>query len=326
MLTTPAAQAQSNPALIEIERLGFRWTEVAQYDLERLSAERRIQVRDSRHYAPKDEVERYAVQMAEVEFPPIIVTGDDEAWLVDGNTRVGASLMRGQKFFPAYVLDVDYKGSSAKNRDLLHALAATLNAKNGRALDRKETRAVAERLILLGWKADQIGRAIGIRAAGVTAVKREIDAAGRLKRVGINANGDLRGASLRALGSGPALSLNDQPYRELASLAADAGLNAGEIISFAKETKSKGSEGEQVDTLTTLRTEMGERIRDLKLTGVSKPPPARQLRQHLGFVTKHAGDEGTLVETNREVVDQHVEAITESIAVLQAVLIAQQAR
>jgi ParB-like chromosome segregation protein Spo0J len=318
-MATSVTQADPK-AIPEIERLGFRWTEVAQYDLSRLSPDRRVQVRELGHYAPKDAVERYAVQMAHSEFPPVIVTAD--GWIVDGNTRIGAAQVRGNKFFPAYVLDVEYAGqrTTTKQKNELHALAATLNAQNGTPLTHKEIREVAARFIDLGWKAEQIARAIGVKPAGVTQVKKEITAAAKLKRVGMSDNGALKGASLRALGSKDVLALNDVPFRSLASLAADAGLNASEITSAAKATRETGSDAEQVAVLEQLRTEMGDRIRAKELTGSGKPPVSRRLRQYLGFVRKFTGREQELIETDPKVSDTHVAALEESVAVLTAVL------
>lgn len=314
-----ATSAPAKPtAVVEIERLGFGWTEVADYDLTRLSPDRRVQVRESTHYAPKDSVERYAIQMGEVAFPPIVVTSDD--WIVDGNTRVGARLKRKEKFTPALVLDVAYKGGSEKQQAELHALAATLNQTNGVPLTAKETREVASKLVALGWKTEQIGRAIGAKPSTVTQVKREIAAATKLGRVGLDPNGAMKGASLRALGAEKVVALNDVPFRELASLAADAGFNAGEITGTAKELRDLGSDTGAVDRVKALRVEMGDRIKERELTGVGKPPKSRQLRQHLGFVTKFVGQEQELLETDPNVNAMHIEALTASIAVLTEVL------
>lgn len=317
MASTAAAQTQPT-AITEIDRLGFRWTEDAQYDLTRVSVERRVQVRDTKHYAPRESVERYAIQMGYSKFPPIVMTSDD--WIVDGNTRVGAALKREIKFFPAIVLDVAWGSATSKQQDEMYALAATLNAQNGVPLTSKETREVTTRFVKLGWKNEQIARAIGVRPAGVTAVRKEIDAAAKLRRVGIDPNGSMRGASLRALGSKEALGLNDLPYKELASLAAAAGLNASEIVTAAKTARTAGSDTGAADSLSALRTEMGDRIREHSLTGKAKPPVSRQLRQHLGFVTKFAGQAQELVETDPAVGPMHVEALEASIKVLSAVL------
>lgn len=317
MANTSATQTKPS-AVVEIERLGFGWTEVAQFDLTRLSPEHRVQVREVTHYAPKETVEQFAIQMGESQFPPIIVTADD--WIVDGNTRVGAALRRKAKFFPALVLDVKWGGASTKQLNELVMLAATLNAQGGVRLTAKESRAIAARGIALGWKTEQIGRAIGLAPAGVTAVKKEIEAAAKLQRVGLDSNGMIKGASLRALGSKDVLALNDVPFRDLAKLAGDASLNAGEIVSLAKEARKTGSDAGAVTLLTSQRTEMGDRIRERELTGVGKPPASRKLRQHLGFVIHYAGKEQELLETDPKVGSTHVETLTTAVAVLTAVL------
>jgi hypothetical protein len=317
MVTSSAAQTQPT-AITEIERLGFKWDEVADYDLSQLSVDRRVQTRESAHYAPKETVDQYAVAMGEVAFPPIVVTSD--AWIVDGNTRVAAKLKRKEKFSSAIVIDIAFGRSTDKQQNLLHALAATLNQMGGQRLTQKETRAVADRFVKLGWKAEQIGRAIGLAPAGVTQIKKEIDAAEKLRRVGLDANGALKGASLRALGAKDVLALNDVPFKELAMLAADAGLNASEINSTAKDARTTGSDAAQVELISNLRTEFGDRIREKSLTGSGKPPMSRQLRQHLGFVTKFAGREQELLETDPKVHATHVEALSNAIAVLSEVL------
>jgi hypothetical protein len=325
MANASATQAKPS-AIVEIERLGFGWTEVADFDLTRLSVERRVQAREAKHYAPKETVEQFAVAMGEVAFPPIVVTVD--YWIVDGNTRVGAKLRRKEKFSPAIVLDVAFDGVSDKQRDLLFALAATLNQMGGLRLTSKEVRDVAQRLIRLGWKTEEIGRAIGLRPGGVTMVKKEIEAAAKLKRVGLDPNGSAKAASLRALGAKDVVGLNDVPFRELATLAADAGLNASEISSTAKEARATGSDTGAVDVIAKLRTELGDRIQEVKLTGVGKPPMSRQLRQHLGFVTKFhpesgtefAGREQELIETDPKVNDLHLETLAKALWVLSRVL------
>lgn len=151
-------------------------------------------------------------------------------------------------------------------------------------------------------------------------MKREIAAAAKLRRVGLDANGSLKGASLRALGQENVVGLNDVPFKELATLAADAGFNAGEITQVAKEVREIGSDTGAVDRIAALRTEMGDRIREVELTGRGKPPASRRLRQSLGNVTKWAGNEQELLETDPAVHEMHIEALTKSIAVLTEVL------
>jgi hypothetical protein len=313
--TAPVAKPT---AIVEIERLGFDWTEVAEYDLTQLVTYRdpksgRVQVREVTHYAPKEAVEQYAVAMGETPFPPIVVTADH--WIIDGNTRVAARFRRKEKFAPAIVLSVYYEQGSDKQRSELYALAATLNQTGGQRLTAKEIRSAAARLIALNWKTEQIGRAIGAKSSTVTQVKREIAATEKLRRVGMDPN-TIGGASLRALGATKVVGLNDSPFRELAQLSVDAGFNAGEVTSTARELMELASDASAVARLSELRTELGDRIRERELTGVGKPPVSRQLRQHLGYVTKFAGREDELIETNPAVGQTHIDALQKSINVL----------
>ncbi len=324
MPATSAAPTGKSSAIVEIERIGFKYTEVAQYDLTNLSPDHRVQVRDARNYARKEDVERYAVQMELSEFPPIVITSD--GWIVDGNTRVGAAIRRKQNRFPAIVLDLSFDGASAQKQGELHALAATLNALNGQPLTKAETRKAIKHFLELGWTIQQTGRAIGTKPSVISGVKREIDAQEKLKRVGMQGNGELKGASLRALGGPLVLTLNDAPYQKLALLAADAGLNSGEIFAAAKEVKETGSDSAGIARIQQLRTENEERIHQRSLTGVAKPPLARQLRQHLGFVLKFANQEAQLVENNPPVIQQHIETLEKSIAILQGALQLQRSR
>ena len=321
MAQTPATPDPKPKAVVEIERLGFEYTEVAQYDLEQLSKDRRVQCRETPHYAPKESVARYAVQMGHTAFPPIVVTRD--GWIIDGNTRVGAAQLRQEKFFPALVIGTTYGGASQKTQDELLALAATLNAQNGVPLTAKETRVVVRRFIALGWLNEQIGRAIGVKASTVTQVRKEIEAEQKLEKVGLPA-GDgkdsLKGASLRALGSKDVLGLNDVPFKTLAELARDADFNAKEILDAAKDAKAAGSDSAALTRLEDLHTEMRDRIQQKTLTGVGKPPISRQIRQHLGNVLKYEGREQEMMETDPDVSARHIEAIEKTIEILTKVL------
>lgn len=312
--------------IAEVERLGFEWELMPQYDTTQLDMDRRVQCRETKHYAPRETVQRYAVQMAAKPFPPILVTRDK--WIVDGNTRIRAKELQRKKggdvFFPAVVLHADYENASRKQQNLLHALASTFNASNGVALTNKESREDAVRYLELGWKHDQIEVALGLTSTAITQVRREIDAKARLNRVGITPNGQFKDTSLRALGTKEVLNLTDAPYRELATLTADAGLSGKEITTAAKEARATGSESGALEKIETLRTELNDRIREKTLTGRVQSPLSRKLREHLTFVTDYAGREDQLIETDPKVNAIHIETIGRAIDVLNEVLRMQQ--
>lgn len=304
-------------AVTEIERLGYKHGEVAQFDLGLLSKERRVQVREVDHYAPKDAVDRYAVQMGESQFPPIVVTKD--FWLIDGNTRVGALLKRNTKFFAAIVVDVEYAGrtTTEKTQLELRALALTLNSSHGEPLTPKEARNGARDLIALDWRADQIARALGIKPAVLAQVRREIAAEDKLKKVNFGAYAALGPAALRALGAKDPLALTNAPFLGLALLAADAGFTAAEVGTTAKDLRELDSENDMIQKLEALRTEFGDRIRERKLTGKGKPAPSRQLRQHLGMVMKfEVTTAHELLETDPAVNETAMRFLDHSIPVL----------
>lgn len=327
--TTPAPLAEPI-SVAEIRRLGFEYTEVSQFDLTNLAAfdpktgrtrkdgHGRVQVRDAAHYAPKESVERYRVQMSQSQFPPIVLSSD--AWIVDGNTRIESSLANKQKFFPALVLDRAWAGASTKVQAEMEALAATLNSNGGIQLTAKEARVVASKLIRLGWRTEQIGRAVGVKASGVSLIHKEVNATDKLRRTGLDPEKGFNVAALRALGDKAAQALNDVPFRDLATLARDAGLRQAEIVALAKTAKDAGSDEGAIKHLSEQRTELGDRIAEHGLTGNSHPPLSQLLRQHLGFVTKYDGHEQDLLETNPEVSGKHIGAIETSIKVLHTLL------
>lgn len=345
--TAAAPTVEPTAAIREIEQLGLTWRQEPSYDLTELSTDRRLQIRDSHKivpkdaakprpedYAPKVTVERFSVQMEYSQFPPIIVTED--AWIVDGNTRVGASLKRGQRFFPAYVINAYWDAPhNAREQNLLRVLASTLNSNSGEPLSPDEVRRNVRYCLDLQLTTEQIARRYGLAIGKITQVRRELDASRKLDRLGLRSNGQsgLRAASLRALGHGATLALNDAPYRALATLARDAGLNATEIQDVAKLARETGSDTAALDVLASQRSEMAERIKERELTGVGKPPLVRQLRQHLGFInryaeksgTEYAGRFGELVERNPDWVEAHMDALESAMATLSLVIEAQQA-
>jgi hypothetical protein len=311
------AAVKDNKVVVEIERLGFGFTEEAQYELAGLSVDRRVQVRESKHYAPKETVDQFAVQMGETVFPPIVVTSD--GWIVDGNTRVGARIQRNEKFTPALVLNVNYVGAGERKQDLLHLLAATLNAQGGVRLTRAESRDVVIRLIRLELTTDNIARAIGMRAADVSAVKREQDAIDKLAKVGLSAQG-VPATVLRALGSSKVADIHDVPFKELAELSMDAGFNAKEVNDAAKAIKATSSDEESLEVLKGLRTENGDRIVQKRLHGTGKPPMSQIARMRLTWLDRYAGREQELLETDPAVAPKHIEALESAIRVLSEVV------
>lgn len=310
----------------EAKLLGFKFEEVAQFDIERLDlAKRQVQIRDGgpegttgKAYAPKDSIEYFMTAIKFNRVPPIVVTADN--WIIDGHTRVAAQTKNAQKFLPAIVLEQNWDGASEEQKRKMRILGFTLNGRQHRSLERAEIHRALLDMVRENYRPEEIQRRLGIKVAAVTAAKQEVEARRRMERVGLSPNGAIKGASLRVFGRKDVVALNDAPYKALVALAADASMNSQEIAALAREAKDLGSDTLGVNHLKVVRSEMEDRIRNAKLTGASSPPVSRQLRQHLGFITKFADDAGALVETNAPVWGQHIKAIRDAIAVLSSVL------
>jgi len=316
MLTkNPKSSTTLSPAIAEIERLGFKWYEEAQFDLSRLSKDRRIQVRDSDHYSPRANVAQFAVQMREKPFAPIVVTEND--WIDDGNTRVEAEQVNKSKFTPAIVIEAEY-GKDPKVDARLKALAATLNQQNGQRLTTQETKAIGRELVQQGWKPDEIARTIGLKAGAVTQIKRELAAEAKLKKVGFRDDdiGKMSQSTLRVLGMDPAIGLNDVPFKGLAELVEEANLQPKEIREMADELRKVGSDTGQIDFVSARRAEMEERINDHRIMGNGKPALSSQLRRALGVVLKCEDNPSALVERADPARDEHLRVVNKAIAIL----------
>jgi hypothetical protein len=165
-------------------------------------------------------------------FPPIIVTTDD--YLVDGNTRVAARVQRKDLTCQAIVVDINYAKATEAQRQLIMALGASLNMKNGRPLTTKELRRNIEPMVRKGWINTAIAAALGVGGGIINNVRREIEALDRLKVVAVEGgvagfDKGLPPSMLCALGSKDPQALNNRPFAELSTLAREARLPPSQI-------------------------------------------------------------------------------------------------
>jgi len=288
---------------------------VAEFDLTAIDPDERVQVRIDKNNAPKEMVERFAGQMAFSVFPPIVVTQD--AHIIDGNTRFRARLKREERYSPALVVPIAWEGADAKMKIRLEYLGLALNNINGKALDRVERRKMVRDALQLGMSSKQVTMTVGFPANVVSGIRRELDGEAKLERVGLEIT--VRDAALRALGK--ASDLNDKPFSELATLAADAGFNASEIGALAATVRDVGSDELALERIARERDANAQRIADRKRGGDGHPPASRVLRQRLGFIENR--EVSALVETNRERMQDHLGALEAAIAKLTEVVAAQ---
>jgi hypothetical protein len=319
MLTKSTVLDRFQNVTRELDRLKIGYVYEPQFPLDRLDLSRRIQVRDSNHYAPKDNVSAMATQMANSpDVPPIVVTSDD--WLVDGNTRTGAAKINKAKFLQALVIDKTFepKTTSERDRMLVEALAATFNQQGGQRLTPNEAMRAAIAQINLGWSSAQIGRSLGLKEAQIRSIKQSIDARAKMTKLGLKPE-TVKGGLQKVLGTSEALALNNQPYRDLALLTRDAGLNVTEVKDTIGKLKEAGSDEAAAILVNDLRSELGNRIHQVSLTGSAAPAHSRQLRQAIGFPAKFEGKEAELVETSKDYMQPHLDMIEKVIGILTTV-------
>jgi uncharacterized protein (UPF0335 family) len=297
---------QDTRVIKELEKFGLKWTLEPNYDIRTLSVDRRVQVREQKHYASKVNV----AQFAQHPLPSIVVSAD--AYIIDGNTRIGAFSELDRFLVPAIVVDVNYKTATPKEQSNIRALAATFNQFGGVRLTPKEIRVITAELIGSGWDAKRIGEAVGSSTSIVNRVRREINANKRIKDVGVDVSGSrLQGVSMHALGSPSAIGLNIQPYKKLCELAIDAGLKSKEINDAVREIKAAGADVDALKKLENLRIENAQRIQDKAVTGNGFPPPSRSFRQLLTPLLKKQDNETDLIERNPDLVEDYVSAMQE---------------
>jgi hypothetical protein len=298
----------------ELDRLGCSWTDDPQYSIDNCSKDRRVQVRDPKHYAPPSQVKKYVVKMAHKVFPPIIMTKD--RWIVDGNTRVAARIARKEPYTSALILDEKWEGATEKRQKELQQLAGAINDAVGVGLTNSEIRDGVKRGLSLGWKFDEISRDTGATPATISNLKREMEADQKMDNLGISVKPST--AAKKALGRQDILKLNDEVYRSFTALAHDSGLPVAELDEIGRTLVKAGSDDEKLATLARLRSDMEAQIRDRNLypPGKGASAPSRQLRQHLGFVVGYAGRESELIEVNLSKGEEYVGTVYAAITVL----------
>jgi hypothetical protein len=305
-----------------VERFGFGgWEFDYEYPIPDLA--RQIQIRAEGNYAPKAKVAELAEQMKRNEkFAPIIVTAD--GYIVDGHTRVAAAVRAGLPFVRALILDYAWEGASEDVQRRVHLLGAAANARHGKGIDREGVRSAVERIAQdSDYDQTRIAALLGVTAGTVKAIVQEMKGRTRAKGLDVEMNGSIPASSMAKLGLA-AEKLHDEPFRALAILARDAGLSGKEIDELAKRAREAASDDEAVALIERARLERKGQIEQFVASGKRRPAPSSLLRQRLGYVIGFEARPLELVEQNPDLSEEHESKIRQAMAVLAAVLEAQE--
>ena len=309
----------AKPAADLIEKLGFQW----ELDFEHPTPDggKRVQIREEKHYVPREMVMRIAAAMARGDkLPPVVVTKD--GYLIDGNTRTAAAQHNKYPTVQALILNDSYEGCTEKVERRLHLLGAAFNARNGKGIDREEIRkAVVAIAQDSSYDGTRIAALIGVTDGTVKSILAEMKARDRAESVGVHLNGSVAATPLRILGQASE-KLNDEPFRAVASLAQDTGMAPGDLRDVIRQMHDAKSDDGAVSVVREHRAARKEQIAEYRASGKSKPPPAAKLRQRLGFILEFEAKPAELVEHNPDVNGRHRDEIERAITILRAVLAA----
>ena len=213
--------------------------------------------------------------------PPVGVTRDGR--VIWGNHRIGGAQDAGWETIPAVVLDIDADGATEHVRDQLLSLAVQENAPHGVPYNNQDRIDRAGSLLNLGFTHRSIQATLGLTAAQVSGVKREMDALQRLNALGLEEKEFSRGV-LRSFSNPSARALNDLPFKELVDITAAAGLTGDEVQELSKEAKAAGSDSDAMVVLKGFRSDNAGRIAEVAQGGVQRPTPVGKLKSALKAV------------------------------------------
>lgn len=312
----------AKPTADLIERLGFKWELDYEYPLPDLA--HRIQIRDTKHYAPGPQVAAYAAAMRRGDkFPPIVITKDGH--LVDGNTRVEAGRRNRWPNIQALILDTNYETATEKEQRRLKILGAGFNTRNGKGIDRNEIAAAVKEVAGDGtWDATRVAALLGVTDATVQGIFAEQKARDRARKLGIELNGSVPASQVRLLGQ-RSPKFNDEPFAAVTQLTQDAGLDRTALREVCDRMQSKGTDQEKVAVVTEERKSRESQIAEFKATGKKVPPASAELRRKLGYVLGFEGNPRGLVEHNKDVAVRHLDQLVKASMVLEGAITAQRA-
>jgi ParB-like chromosome segregation protein Spo0J len=309
-------------AIGKTEELGFtKWSFQFDYPTPK-DTERRVQVRDTAHYAPSEDISAIVAAIKQrSELPPIVVTAD--GYLIDGNTRVRAHNKLHHPELKAIVLDVKYESASEAVRRRLQALGAALNSDHGRKLDRKE---VYSAILALGaderYDANRIAKLVGVTESTVHSALAERNARERAEKLGVHVNGSIPASQLRSLGRS---NLQNRPCVELVKLTQDAGLSGSEVADLIRKIRELGDDDAAVALLSSERTVRDEQIQEFRASRKARPTDSAKARQRMGFFLEFREYPERLVEHNPHTKADHEERLRATVEVLQRALDASRA-
>jgi hypothetical protein len=279
------------------------------YDRLGVDLAKRVQSRIDANNAPDHMVRRYALLMAEVAFPPPLVTSDGH--IVDGNTRFKAHGQRNTRYIECLVLPIAWETATPDIQRKLVLLSLAINTMNGKPLDEVELLKMAAALIQEGDSDEAIVGKTGLTMSKVTSLRDVTKATERLNSLGISPTAlGLPTTTLRALGKPMAMSLDDADYTAVADLADKAGLKGNQVNGLATSLKEAGSPESRRERLARERTALEPQVL-ARAHGQQHPIYTARLRRTLELLREHPVT--SFVEGNSEMAAEYIDLLDKAI-------------
>lgn len=201
------------------------------------------QVRDPGNRSPKENVEQYALQMANgAQFPPVVLAANDKA-IIDGNTRVAAARRNGYEKIAVYLVN-------PANAKMTRAIGAALNMTGGSRLLPGELEKAARDYVEAGFMDAEIARRLGRTAEWARKFRKRDEFA---KRTETNpAAKSIRPAVAEKLTD---IHL-DAPFQIVVDATKDIKIDRPTADKIVQEIESARSEREAIETATKCIAEL----------------------------------------------------------------------
>ena len=211
-----------------------------------------LQVRQTGHRAPTEQVDEYATHMrAGALFPPVIL--NHRGHLIDGNTRLGAAERNGLEVFPAYLVKLP-------RLDFGPMVGAAINQMGGKRLTSDEALAAAEAMMHEGYADEAIARTLGRSVSMVRNYRRERRYDDAAERLGLNELKLTRSAKRHLAGV-----THDEPLKRAAELTARAKATPKDVQELVGKVADARSERDELEVIADYESKWKP----------SGPPPQR---------------------------------------------------
>lgn len=307
----------------QIEDLGFRWTFDYEGPVLNPDQAQRLQIRDV-DKVPGAEVAKYAACMKRGDkFPPGVMTADGR--FVDYNTRNAAAFKLGWPHFPVFRLNVRFEGATPQELERLYLLGAAFNTHGPKPLNRSEITAAIRKVVKNpDWTAERVAALLGIQATLAVAVFAQFKAEDRAARLGVALNGSVSDSNKTLLGRRSA-KLNDAPFRAVAQLAQDAGLNSSELRDLCNRVQAEGTDEAKVAVVAAERESRGSQIAQFRATNRKKPLPSSDLLRRTRYIEDLESKVPELLDYNPHSRQSYLTSLERAVQVLSSLADAQRA-